>query len=104
MSTTVAIGDLIPAVVLQGVRHDTAWRTARGFLLDLEPRVLGGAAMAQNAATHCRTLRSHGMAVRKTIDCIIAISCIVTGIPLLHNGRDFQPFAQYPGLAVVTAP
>jgi predicted nucleic acid-binding protein len=39
-----------------------------------------------------------GITVRKTIDTIIATRCIVDGYPLLHDDRDFYPFAAHLGL------
>ena len=40
------------------------------------------------------------MTVRKTIDIVIATRCIESGYDLLHNDRDFDPFAKYLGLSV----
>jgi predicted nucleic acid-binding protein len=42
-----------------------------------------------------------GVTVRKTIDTLIATRCIESGYDLLHNDRDFDPFAQHLGLRVV---
>jgi len=42
-----------------------------------------------------------GVTVRKTIDTVIATRCIESGYELLHNDRDFDPFAKYLGLRVV---
>jgi len=43
-------------------------------------------------------LRSKGIAVRKTIDTIIATRCIEDEIALLFSDRDFQPFVYHLGL------
>jgi len=39
--------------------------------------------------------------VRKTIDTVIATRSIEDGYVLLHNDRDFDPFAKHLGLRVV---
>jgi predicted nucleic acid-binding protein len=39
--------------------------------------------------------------VRKSIDAVIATRCIDGGYELLHNDRDFDPFAKHLGLRVV---
>jgi predicted nucleic acid-binding protein len=41
------------------------------------------------------------MTVRKTIHSVIATRCIESGYDLLHNDRDFDPFAKNLGLHVV---
>ena len=41
------------------------------------------------------------MTVRKTIDTVIATWCIESGYDLLHDDRDFDPFAKHLGLWVV---
>jgi hypothetical protein len=38
------------------------------------------------------------VAVRKTIDTLIATSCIEHGYALLYSDRDFDPFVEYLGL------
>jgi predicted nucleic acid-binding protein len=59
-----------------------------------------GFAMAERAAYNYRRLRSVGVTVRKTIDTVIATRCIESGYELLHNDRDFDPFAKHLGLRV----
>ena len=48
-----------------------------------------------------RVLCRKGITVRKTIDTVIATRCIESGYDLLHNDRDFDPFAKHLGLRVV---
>jgi predicted nucleic acid-binding protein len=100
-TTIVGVGDLILTEVLQGFKSDTDHKMAKTLLLDLQLHELGGMDMAVKAADHFRTLRRRGITVRKTVDCIIAAYCIEHGVPLLHNDRDFDPFARYLGLRPV---
>ena len=63
---------------------------------------LGGQEIAIQAASNFRALRNLGVTVRKTIDTIIATRCIASGYDLLHGDRNFEPFATYLGLRVVS--
>jgi predicted nucleic acid-binding protein len=51
---------------------------------------MGGYHVAVQSAANYRSLRKAGVAIRKTIDVIIASFCIVEGLTLLHNDRDFE--------------
>lgn len=96
-----AIGDLILTEVLQGCASDREFDEVRRTLSALELVVLGGADVAIEAARNYRTLRALGVTVRKTIDTVIATRCIVSDHELLHDDRDFEPFAQHLGLKCV---
>lgn len=48
-----------------------------------------------------RTSFSAGDAVRNSIDCLIAATCIRTGTPLLHADADFDKLAAVSDLRVV---
>jgi len=47
------------------------------------------------AAAIYRRLRSEGITIRKTNDCIIAATALEHGCALLHNDRDFVPIASH---------
>jgi hypothetical protein len=96
-----AIGDLILTEVLQGFHEDRDFNHARRMLTALTVVELGGQNIAIQAARNFRTLRRKGVTVRKTIDTVIATRCIESGYELLHNDRDFDPFAKHLGLRVV---
>jgi predicted nucleic acid-binding protein len=93
--------DLILCEVLQGIRGDKAFSRVRRELMKFELLSSGGEDLAVAAAVNFRTLREHGRTVRKTIDCLIATSCLVRGHALLHRDRDFDHFEQVLGLSVV---
>jgi predicted nucleic acid-binding protein len=96
-----AISDLILTEVLRGFRAETEFEETRSRLSSLTVVELGGWQLAIQAARNFRTLRQLGVAVRSTIDCVIATRCIESGHQLLHSDRDFDPFAQHLGLRVV---
>ena len=99
-----AIGDLILTEVLQGFGDDRDFNAARKMLTSLVVVELGGQEIAIQAAKNFRALRVLGVTVRRTIDTVIATRCIESGYRLLHNDRDFEPFAKHLGLLVVREP
>ena len=96
-----AIGDLILAEVLQGFADEREFNVARKLLTSLKVVDLGGQEVSIQAARNFRALRRLGVTVRKNIDTVIATRCIESGYDLLHNDRDFDPFAKHLGLRVV---
>lgn len=98
----VSIGDLMLAEVLQGFRTDRDFRTALELFESVTVLELGGREIAIRSARNFRKLRSKGLTVRKTIDCIIATYCIEHKLPLLQADRDFEPFHEHLGLKRAT--
>jgi predicted nucleic acid-binding protein len=95
-----AVGDLIAAEVLQGVRDDREFKLVKKTLDAFDHIELAGYALAVRASENYRLLRDKGITVRKTIDTLIATRCIEDGLTLLHADRDFLPFEQHLGLKV----
>jgi len=98
----VVIGDLILTEVLQGFRSNTDYETAKEFLSALPFRQIGGYNVAVQSAQNYRFLRRTGVSVRKTIDIIIATFCIMEGLILLHDDRDFDPMVSHFSLKTPT--
>jgi predicted nucleic acid-binding protein len=94
------VGDLIVAEVLQGLRQDKDYQTARLLLTSLTVFEMLGAGMAIKSADNFRELRRRriGITVRKTIDVMIATFCIENGHGLLFSDKDFIPFVEHLGL------
>jgi predicted nucleic acid-binding protein len=97
------IGDLILTEVLQGFESDADFEKAIALLDAFETVPLAGKAICEQAARNFRTLRRKGVSIRKTIDTIIATSCIENGYTLLHRDRDFDAFEKHLGLSVAKA-
>jgi predicted nucleic acid-binding protein len=93
--------DLILCEILQGIREDTTFKRAQQDLSDFAIFPTGGTDLAVAAAKNYRTLRSRGVTVRKTIDCLIATFCLAEGYSLLHRDRDFDVFEKHLGLRVI---
>ena len=99
----VVIGDLILSEVLQGFRSDKDYKIAKDFLSTLPFRQIGGYNVAIQSAQYYRLLRKAGVTVRKTIDIIIAAYCIMEGLTLLHDNRDFDPMVAHFSLKIPTS-
>ena len=98
----VIIGDLILAEVLQGFRSDEDYESAKSHLSALPFHPIGGFRVAVQSAQNYRILRKKGVTVRKTIDVIIGTYCILEGISLLHDDRDFDPMVPHLSLKIVS--
>jgi predicted nucleic acid-binding protein len=97
-TNSIVVGDLVLTEVLQGFPDEKDFQTALGLFQTVKLIRLGGYRLAIESARNFRTLRAKGYTVRKTIDTLIATSCILNGLELLHNDRDFTAFEKYLGL------
>ena len=94
----IIIGTITLTEVLQGFRHDKEFRAAKSALQTFTIVPMVDEATAMQTAENYRLLRKQGITIRKTIDCLIATLCIEQNYTLLHNDRDFLPFADLLGL------
>jgi len=94
-------GDIILAEVLRGFDSQSDYRRAKRLLGSLAYADMLGRDVAERSATYYRDLRRRGIAVRKTIDALIATFCIMNRHSLLHADRGFDPFARHFGLVMV---
>ncbi len=94
------VGDLMLAEVLQGFRHQSDFDRARDALLRLPVVALVNRDLALLSAANYRRLRSRGVTIRSTIDCLIATYCITNEVVLLHSDRDFSAFERHLGLTI----
>lgn len=97
----IVIGDYVLTEVLQGFRSDKEYLKAKTILEAFPCYDLCGREIAVKSAMNFRTLRKKGITIRKTIDSIIATFCIENGLTLLHNDKDFIPFAKHLNLKVI---
>ena len=94
----IATGDLVLAEVLQGFGSPQDFNQGKKLLTSLPIIELVGRDIAIQAANNFRTLRTLGITVRKTIDTLIATSCIEKGLALLYSDKDFDHFVEHLGL------
>jgi predicted nucleic acid-binding protein len=100
----VGLTDLILTEVLQGVLNDSVFRMVLQDLSEFTMFDTGGVPFAIRSAANYRMLRSKGVTVRKTIDCLTATFCIEGKHTLLHRDRDFDGFERFLGLRVLHPP
>jgi predicted nucleic acid-binding protein len=99
-----ALLDLVLCEILQGIPDKAKFERVKRQLSKLQILTVGGEQTAIDSARNYQTLRSKGLTVRKTIDCLIATYCLNNGLALLHNDRDFDCFESVLGLRVVHPP
>jgi predicted nucleic acid-binding protein len=80
----IALGDIILCEVLQGYRHQQDFDAAQQALFQFPVYSIGGTEIALKSAENYRALRHQGIAVRKTIDCLIATFVIERRFTLLQ--------------------
>ena len=100
-SRTVETGDLVVMEVLRGLRSTASVDSIRAQFAKLTVHDMVGPGIALQAAEYYRFLRTRGITVRSTIDCLIATYCIAHDEELLHSDRDFDGFERHLGLRVV---
>lgn len=96
----IALVDIVYGEVLQGIRDEDAYHRTRVSLLAhpvLRPR---GLETFERAANLYRTARRRGLTIRRSVDCLIAATCLETGSELYHNDRDFETLARVSDLMI----
>ncbi len=98
----VALTDVIFTEVLQGLRSDRQAQLVESHLRAFPILRLEGLDDFVLAARLYRAARRAGHTIRKTLDCLIAVPCVRTGAPLLHNDGDFDRLASCTALRIWT--
>ena len=97
----IIVGDLILTEVLQGFAVESEFKEAIELFRTVDLVRLGGYKIAVQSALNFQKLRVKGFTIRKTINTLIATTCIINDHELLHNDRDFLPFEEHLGLKCV---
>lgn len=94
----VLVGDIVLLEILRGVRSDQQALAIETRLRRFAVARMLSPTLAREGAAHYLDLRARGITIRKTPDLIIATYCIANRHRLLHQDRDFEPFAKHCGL------
>ena len=99
LESRIATCDLVRMEILAGARDEEHLQQlrrllARATLLTTE------SIDYDTAASLYRSCRSHGKAVRKLIDCLIAAVALRANVPVLHIDRDFAAIAAVTALRI----
>jgi hypothetical protein len=96
----ISLVDIVYAEILQGIRDEETFHQTRVSLRAhpiLRPR---GLETFETAANLYRTARRRGLTIRRSVDCIIAATCLETGAEIYHNDRDFDALARVSDLMI----
>jgi predicted nucleic acid-binding protein len=88
--------------VLQGIRDDHQYKMTEAILSNLIFLPMNRNTFL-SAANIYRFLRSQGITIRNSLDCMIAAACIEHDAQLLHKDRDFDHIANLFDLRVVVS-
>jgi hypothetical protein len=97
-TSRILVGDIVLLEVLRGARSEEHAVAIERRLSRFPIATMLSPALARQAAGHYRRLRERGITVHKTADLVIASYCIANRHQLLHQDRDFDPFAEHCGL------
>jgi len=95
-----ALTDLIYCEILQGISEDAEFRRVRSILRNYPILRMRGLDTFEHAAGIYRDCRRRGFTIRKTIDCLIAATCLEARAELYHNDRDFEAIAKVKDLKI----
>ena len=96
----IALVDIVYCEILQGVRDEESYRLTRASLRAhpiLRPRSLE---TFETAANLYRTGRRRGLTIRRSVDCLIAATCLENDAEIYHNDRDFDALARVSDLTI----
>jgi predicted nucleic acid-binding protein len=87
--------------VLQGISNQKVFEQTRKQFCQYRHGKIGIMQASDFAIEIFRTLRKHGLTIRKPNDCLIAAYALLNDLALLHRDRDFDPIEEYFGLKVI---
>jgi predicted nucleic acid-binding protein len=96
------VGDIVLLELLQGARDEAHASALLRNLQRFHPVEMMSLEVAIEGGRNYRHLRRLGITTRKTTDLIIATYCILNGHELLHQDRDFSPYARHLGLKLAS--
>ncbi|MBU0477296.1 PIN domain nuclease [bacterium] len=91
---------IILTEVLQGIQKERDYEKTKNLFDKLIFLPMTHTTFIKSAEIY-RSLRSRGITIRKSVDCMIASVAIEHKTPLLHNDRDFDPIEEHCGLKSV---
>ena len=88
--------------VLQGIQADKACKKMESYLSSLASYSISDQLFIDSAMLY-RKARKRGITIRKSVDCLIAVTAIHYALPLLHRDRDFDAIEKCSKLICVNA-
>lgn len=100
----VALTDVVLTELLQGARDERQARRLERRMRSFEVLRLETIEDFRRSAYLYRLARTHGVTIRRAIDCLIASVCVREDVPILHDDADFDRLASCTDLRVVEVP
>jgi predicted nucleic acid-binding protein len=88
------LADLVMLEVLRGIPNAAQGRMIEQTFYILEVVEIAGVQACKRAASKYAKLRAQGFTTKKLADLLIANWCIDENVALLHDDKDFLPFAK----------
>ncbi|OGL45311.1 MAG: twitching motility protein PilT [Candidatus Schekmanbacteria bacterium RBG_13_48_7] len=88
-SEDLCICGVILTEILQGIRDEKEYKTTESLLSELLLLPMERDTFLLAAQIY-RTLRSKGITIRNSVDCMIAAVCIENEVEILHKDKDFE--------------
>ena len=98
----VATCPVILMEVLQGIRADNECKKTESYLSSLASYSISDQLFIDSAMLY-RSARKRGVTIRKSVDCLIAVTAIHYTLPLLHRDHGFDAIEKCSKLICVNA-
>ena len=84
------INAIVEMEILQGIRDEDSFLETKRYLEDFQYFPMLGKEYYDKAVEIFRACRKRGITVRRSLDCVIAANCIIDGLTVVHQDRDFE--------------
>ena len=99
-SPLVIVIPIIIQEIFQGIRQDETFKTIKKSLLVFPLLLTDSLEYYLSAADLYRFLRTKGVTIRKSEDCLIAAVCLKWNLAILHKDKDFENISKYTNLKI----
>ena len=100
LADVIVIPPIIVQEILQGIKEKKLLATIEDAILGFQFLNYDMYEAAFEAAELYRSLRSKGVTVRSSNDCLIAWLCLSNNFPIHHNDKDFDNIAKHTSLKI----
>jgi predicted nucleic acid-binding protein len=100
LTDVIVIPPIIVQEILQGIREKKLLLLVEDALIGFQFITYDLYEAAFEAATLYRFMRSKGVTVRSSNDCLIAWLCISNNFPIHHKDKDFDNIAKHTSLKI----
>jgi hypothetical protein len=95
-----ATADIIIMEVLQGIKDDKTHNEIKELLLAFPVFSCGGLDACLKSAELYRSCRKRGLTIRRSVDCLLAVTAMENNLRVLHKDRDFDHISKMSPLKI----